>query len=107
VTAAELVMDLRTRGVRLVADGGTLRCRPKSALSESDLAALKTMKAEVLATIQQPAPARPVASLTCHSCRGRHFWISVYKVTVCAVCHPPPDPSLVAKWITTDGAAGA
>jgi hypothetical protein len=41
VTAADLVRDLHERGVKLVADGGTLRCRPKSALSAADLTALR------------------------------------------------------------------
>ena len=102
MTAAELVHDLHVRGVRLIADGGTLRCRPKSALSDSDLAALKAMKPEILATLQRPA-----GRITCLSCRGHRFWISVYRVTICAVCHPPPDPRLVAEWITPDGAVGA
>ena len=62
MTAAGLVMELRARGVTLVADGGTLRCRPKSALSEADLAALKVLKPEILATLQRPASSRPVAS---------------------------------------------
>jgi len=102
VTAAALVMELRARGVTLVADGGTLRCRPKSALSDSDLAALKAMKPEILATLQRPA-----GRITCHSCRGHRFWISVYGVTICTVCHPPPDPRLVAEWITPNGGVGA
>ena len=107
MTAAGLVTELRARGVTLVADGDTLRCRPKSALSESDLVALKAMKAEVLATIRRPAPPRPVKSITCYSCRGGRFWISVHGVTVCTVCHPPADPSFVAEWITSDGGVGA
>lgn len=60
MNAAGLVMELRARGVTLVADGGTLRCRPKSALSDTDLSALKSMKAEILAALQPPAPSRPV-----------------------------------------------
>ena len=107
MTAAELVRDLHQRGVKLIADGGTLRCRPKSALSESDLAALKALKPQILATIQRPAPSRSVTSITCHSCRACHFWVSVYGVTICAVCHPPADPRLIAKWITSNGGVDA
>jgi TubC N-terminal docking domain len=102
VTAADLVRDLHERGVTLVADGATLRCRPKSALSAADLAALKALKSDILATLQRPA-----TRITCYSCRGHRFWLSVHGVTVCAVCHSPADPSLVAKWITTDGGVGA
>jgi hypothetical protein len=35
----------------------------------------------------------------CQSCRGRRFWRSVYDVTICATCHPPAAPDLVAAWI--------
>ena len=51
-----------------------------------------------------PATLRPLAALACYGCRGRRFWISVYGVTVCAICHPPPDPALVAAWLPADGA---
>jgi hypothetical protein len=97
VTAAALVTELRSRGVTLVADGEMLRCRPKSALSAEDLAALKALKSEILATLRRP----------CLSCKGRRFWISIYGVTICAVCHPPAAASLVAEWITADGGVGA
>jgi hypothetical protein len=94
VTAAEFVHDLQVRGVKLVADGGTLRCRPKSALSDVDLAALKTLKPEILATLRHP-----VATITCHSCRGRRFWISIHGVAICDICHPPAAAALVETWI--------
>jgi hypothetical protein len=94
MNAAALVTDLRARGVTLKADRGTLRCRPKSALSDSDIAALKAMKAEILSALQRPA-----TRVTCYSCRGHRFWISVYGVAICATCHPPAAPSLVASWI--------
>ena len=93
MTATDLVQDLQARGVKLVADGGILRCRPKSALSARDLAALKALKSKILATLTRPA------RLTCFSCRGRRFWISIYGVTICAVCHPPASPDLAASWI--------
>jgi hypothetical protein len=99
VTAAELVHDLQVRGVLLVADGGILRCRPTSALSQSDLAALKSMKAEVLATL---APVRQARRLICHCCRGHRFWISVHGATVCATCHPPATGVLVASRSETE-----
>lgn len=56
-------------------------------------------------TTETPCPA--VVALRCFACRGHRFWISVFGVTVCAVCHPPADPSFVAQWITPDGGVGA
>ncbi len=36
---------------------------------------------------------------SCHACRGTRFWRSVHGAVVCAGCHPPPSPRLVAEWI--------
>jgi hypothetical protein len=58
--------------------------------------------ATTLTTETTEAPRRRTVGLTCYSCRGQRFWISVYGVTVCAVCHPPVDPSF-----TADGGDGA
>lgn len=35
----------------------------------------------------------------CYACKGIRFWKSVHNLVSCAVCHPPPDPSLVTEWI--------
>ena len=34
----------------------------------------------------------------CPCCKGSIFWWSVHGVRVCATCHPPAAPWLVAKW---------
>ncbi len=39
-----------------------------------------------------------IPSPTC-SCGGRRFWRSRQGATVCARCHPPAAPELVAEWI--------
>ena len=95
MTAADLIADLRSRGVTLVADGERLRCRPRSALSDDDLSALRAHKSEVLARLRS----RTKADLVCHACRERRFWRSVYGVVVCGTCHPPAAPDLVTEWI--------
>lgn len=38
----------------------------------------------------------------CYVCKGRRFWLSVHGVLVCARCHPPASPKLVARWIGSD-----
>jgi hypothetical protein len=35
----------------------------------------------------------------CFICRRRRFWRSISGPVVCAWCHPPADPGLVAEWI--------
>lgn len=35
-------------------------------------------------------------------CRGGMWWESVHGATVCATCHPPMNPSLVRRWITSN-----
>jgi len=63
--------------------------------------------ATTLTTETTEAPLPRAVGLTCYSCRRHSFWISVYGVTICSTCHPPANPSLVAKWITTGEPSGA
>ena len=35
----------------------------------------------------------------CHICHEYAWWLSVYGVLVCGVCHPPFAPDLVKRWI--------
>ena len=95
MTAAALIAELRARGVTLVADGERLRCRPRSTLTDDDLAALRTHKVEVLAQLRAPTK----AELVCHACKKRLFWRSIYGVVICGVCHPPAAPELVKRWL--------
>jgi len=45
----------------------------------------------------------------CCCCGGKVFWRSIHGVLVCGFCHPPPVPTLAAKWLllvaTEDGPA--
>jgi hypothetical protein len=52
-----------------------------------------------IAVAGEVAEVRPSAPETCYACRGRRFWRRVEGPTVCAVCHPPPSPDVVAAWI--------
>lgn len=38
----------------------------------------------------------------CRSCRGTKWWRSTDGPVVCATCHPPGSPDLVAEWIEDD-----
>jgi hypothetical protein len=38
-----------------------------------------------------------------HSCPSTLFWRSIYGVKICARCHPPAAPHLVAEWIDEAG----
>lgn len=97
MTAVELVASLRARGVTLVPDGDLLRCRPKSGLTEDDLALLRSRKPEILAYLRSAASdTHPV---TCFACRSRRFWRSVNGAFTCGVCHPPASHDLVVAWV--------
>jgi hypothetical protein len=99
VTAVGLIADLHARGVTLVADGERLRCRPRFALSDDDLGALRAHKSEVLARLRSPTK----AALVCPTCRERRFWRSTYGRVTCGVCHPPAAPELVERWLSEPG----
>ena len=98
MTVTTFIADLRARGVRLTPDGEKLRCRPKSSLTEDDLAALRTNKLEVLRLLRKEQ--RPVAArIVCYACKRSRFWKSIYGVIVCGRCHPPAHDRLVSEWI--------
>lgn len=47
-------------------------------------------------TLESPSGGTKVA---CRACGGGRFWLSVHGAEVCATCHPPAAPHLVAAWI--------
>ena len=97
MTAERVIADLRARGVALVADGDRLRCRPRSRLTEVDLATLREIKPDVLARlIEERIDSR--ARVVCYACKTSSFWRSIYGNVVCGVCHPP-SPAVVAEWL--------
>lgn len=65
VSAAELLVDLARRGIRLEADGERLRYYPRSALTPDLLDRLKAYKVDLLAMllpVPEVSPALPVAT---------------------------------------------
>lgn len=61
MTAAELLANLRARGVTLTADGEQLRLRPASALDADTLELAKQHKAELLTLLTPPGCSKPLA----------------------------------------------
>jgi hypothetical protein len=43
----------------------------------------------------------------CPCCKRRRFWRTVHRQVVCATCHPPASPALVAEWIGREPLAPA
>ena len=102
MTAEALVADLRARGITLRPDGEKLRCRPRAALTERDLSALRTHKADVLAVLQDRRSSRRRKALLCYACKGGNFWQSTRGTVICGICHPPAAPHLVAQWLDNE-----
>ena len=78
-------------------DGEQLRCRPRSMLTDDDLASLKANKPAVLTLLR--GESSPTLPAVCFACRGRRLWRSIHGVVTCARCHPPASPHLVAEWL--------
>ena len=96
MNADALLVDLRARGVVLVAEGDRLRCRPRSLLTPADLIVLQANKPAIIDRLNSGL--RRIACITCH---GSRFWLSVRGATICGDCHPPGSPDLVARLIET------
>jgi hypothetical protein len=51
-----------------------------------------------------PDKVRRVDGGPCFACRSTRRWRSIYGAVICAECHPPAAPELVAEWIEMSGA---
>ncbi len=49
------------------------------------------------------AEASAHSSLICPCCQSNRFWKSIHGKTICAICHPPAAPQLVAELIDLNG----
>jgi hypothetical protein len=91
---------------------------PSDLLEALDLLrVLKTVRAAVKEHLRAleagagPGPAEVAlpASLhrngSCYACGGSRWWLSVHGALVCATCHPPAVPELVARWVEAQEAA--
>ncbi len=99
MTPEVLLADLRARGVTVEAHGSQLHCRPRSRLTDEDLAALRDNKPALLQILTAPGPCSRVA---CFSCKSSVFWQSIHGAIVCGVCHAPGSDALVERWMETD-----
>lgn len=116
MTARELLARLAALDVLIEPAGDKLRVdAPKGVLTDELWSLIRAHKAELLRllsageagqveAVSSPAPRITLAlSLqpdgTCWCCKGSRWWLSVYGVLVCATCHPPAVPELVARWL--------
>lgn len=99
MTAAALVADLRSRGVRLEVHGDRLRFAPLSAVTEAELGALRALKVEVVSLLQDGLLAAP--SSPCGLCGSSLVYVEGWPSEgdsrwLCVRCASQPTPSLQA-----------
>jgi hypothetical protein len=95
MSGAELLTDLARQGFSLTPEGGGIRVRPASRLSEDLREAIRTHKDELLAQLAGLPPSTPaVASGRCPGCRG-----PLDDKVGCRCCPPRP-----TTWPDPDGA---
>jgi hypothetical protein len=95
MTAADLIKDLRQRGLRLRPNGDKLRIEGPARLLTADLRErLTEAKADILAALKREAV--PGA---CSCCGSTRWWLSIHHAIVCPTCHPAAHPSLIAEWL--------
>ncbi len=100
---AELLDGLRARGVTIAEAAGKLHVTaPKGLITPAIRDQIATCKPAILDLLKGAAcipRSEPNLGLVCYCCRQQRFWRSTYGVIVCARCHPPAAPDLVAAWI--------
>ena len=78
IHAAEILTELRWRGVSIAVDGDTLCLRPRRALNDGLLARIREAKPAILEVLRQPPSsceansARIPVAATCWHCGGSH-----------------------------------
>ena len=83
MTANEILSELARRGVSLEVIGDKLRWRPKDAVTEKLLEALKLVKREIIAVLSRGRPHGP------GQCPGPTRWGGCYEVAPGIRMHPP------------------
>lgn len=121
--AVALLRTLREAGCELQAEGDRLRVNaPKGVLTDELRSLIRQHKPELLRLLAPVKASRieesatlPLSGVTfalslrrdgtCYVCGGSRWWLSVYGVLVCCLCHPPPAPELVSRYLTGEEAA--
>jgi len=68
-------------------------CHPAKAMAPPQRRQLALEALAGTETFSRLAPAE------CYWCKRSTWWRSIYGVVICAACHPPVVPELVAEWI--------
>lgn len=118
---AALLQKLREIGCELRPEGDRLRVRaPAGVLTDELRSLIREHKGELLHLLSAGEAGRvvtrcpPVPRITlalslqpdgtCYVCKGSRWWLSRYGVLICAQCHPPAVPEMVARWVTGEEA---
>lgn len=83
-TATAILSHAKELGIRFEINGDSIRAIAKPDILRPIVGDLKAHKAEIINLLRP----RPVP-LICFCCKGSDFWLSIYGVKVCRVCHPP------------------
>ena len=90
----DLLQTLEKEGYKVTLDSKQLRIKPRPR-PELLLKVKKSLKALVSTLMaRQGAPQG-----LCDVCHELSWWLSVYGLWTCGVCHPPVDPNVVVEWI--------
>jgi hypothetical protein len=113
MTATALLADFRAKDMRLTVQGHHLSVHaPKGMMSEALRATIRRQKTALLALLTVPPASAPGAissvwsawpQCLCPCCGTARFWQAIYGVRICARCHPPAAPGLVAGWEQGEG----
>lgn len=100
MSAVDLLLEVRTRGVTFTPKGEALSYRgPGAALDPDTLARLREAKPILLAILRAERDNCPIPVRPCRACRGRSYWFGGSgPIWACGACHPPADSSFVLAW---------
>ena len=113
MTAVDVLHAVTRAGGQLLSNGDKLIIEAPMPLPADVISLVSQHKSALLALLHQEPPVLPSdrpRRLTsapqpswehpgaCYACGTTRSWRSVYGAVVCARCHPPASPTLVAAW---------
>ena len=94
MSISEVIQELNKRGVEVLLQDGKIKLRAPSepqAEAQQLIETLKQHKAEAFSYLTSWPD-------DCRMCGQRKWWLSIYGVITCGVCHPPGYLKMVRAW---------
>ncbi len=86
-----LLSDLKELGIKILINKDRLGIKPASRVPLDLKERIKQNKAQIIKALSQ------LPKDACFACKSYNWWLSIYGVWICGVCHPSINKKLIAN----------